>query len=203
MNFLLSVKSFHHQTFNWLDKRFFEIFSFIAFSIVERNNIVIFFIFLIFEDWFNVHIFNFAAAWFDCRFLMKFFQSAFGTLYDAFNELSTFCAFFDNRLNAMTSWSDFVTISSFIAQSTIYSDIFEIANVRSSIDCDMSECDVYVLLFEILINSQLNRLIHEINSFARIGFWIFEFHHQWCALKSLHIIAISKMPIDVNFRSTV
>ena len=86
-------------------------------------------------------------------------------------------------------------------QSITFSAIFKVANVKSNIDCDISECDVYVILFEILMNSHLNRLSHEINSFARIEFWIFEFHHEWCALKSSQIIAFSEMFIDVNFRS--
>ena len=67
----------------------------------------------------------------------------------------------------------------------------------------MSKCDVYVILFEILINPQLNRLIHEINSFAQIEFWVFEFYYEWCALKSSHIIAFLEMSIDVNFRATI
>ena len=103
----------------------------------------------------------------------------------------------------MTSWFNFVIISSFITYSTIFSAIFDVANVKSNTDRDISECDVYVILSKILINSQLNRLVYEINSFTRIEFWVFEFHHEWCALKSLHIIVFSETSIDVHFRSTV
>ena len=91
-------------------------------------------------------------------------------LYDVFNELSTFCAFFDNKLNSMTSSSDLVTISLFIAQPTIFSAIFDVANVKSNTECDMCKCNVYIISFEIIVNSQLNRLIHEINLFARFDF---------------------------------
>ena len=53
------------------------------------------------------------------------------------------------------------------------------------------------------VSSQLNLLIYEINAFAWIEFWIFEFHHEWCALKSSQIIAFSKMSKEINFRSIV
>ena len=39
----------------------------------------------------------------------------------------------------------------------------------------------------------MNRLIHAINTFARIKFWIFEFHHEWCALNLSQRIVFSKM----------
>ena len=54
-----------------------------------------------------------------------------------------------------------------------------------------------------MINSQLNRLIHEINAFARINFWIFEFYHKWCALKSPQISAFSGKHRRINFRLIV
>ena len=119
------------------------------------------------------------------------------------NKPSTFCVCFEIIVNAMTWWFDFVTISSFIDQSTMFSAIFVVANVKSSTDCEIFECDVYVISSDVLINSQLNLLIHEINASERIEFWIFEFYHEWCALKSSQIIAFWRIFIHVNFRSIV
>ena len=48
--------------------------------------------------------------------------------------------------------------------------ILDVANVKSNTGCDISQCDIYYILFEILINSKLNRLIHEINLFTQIEF---------------------------------
>ena len=103
----------------------------------------------------------------------------------------------------MISWYDFVTISSFIVQSTMFSAIFFVAKVKSNIDCDISKWNVYVISSEILINSQLNRLIHDINAFAWIEFWIFEFHHEWCALKFSQINAFLKLSKRINLCSIV